>query len=118
MEPVNGKFNDNAWHDIKVTRNLRQVIGGSSDGRSLETGGFLFLFFFFFLLASRLAASKSFERERELALRMSPCSDWLSSHRHSSEALLRQTSLSFWFSLQLHEFLFNLISLFDFFSAQ
>lgn len=26
VEPVNGKFNDNAWHDIKVTRNLRQVI--------------------------------------------------------------------------------------------
>ncbi|XP_042182174.1 neurexin-3a-like [Oncorhynchus tshawytscha] len=26
VEPVNGKFNDNAWHDVKVTRNLRQVI--------------------------------------------------------------------------------------------
>lgn len=26
MEPVNGKFNDNAWHDVKVTRNLRQVM--------------------------------------------------------------------------------------------
>lgn len=25
VEPVNGKFNDNAWHDVKVTRNLRQV---------------------------------------------------------------------------------------------
>lgn len=25
VEPVNGKFNDNAWHDIRVTRNLRQV---------------------------------------------------------------------------------------------
>ncbi|XP_064883026.1 neurexin-3-like [Oncorhynchus nerka] len=25
VEPVNGKFNDNGWHDIKVTRNLRQV---------------------------------------------------------------------------------------------
>lgn len=37
VEPVNGKFNDNSWHDIKVTRNLRQVIGGSGDGRSLET---------------------------------------------------------------------------------
>ncbi|XP_061600132.1 neurexin 3a [Cololabis saira] len=24
VEPVNGKFNDNAWHDVKVTRNLRQ----------------------------------------------------------------------------------------------
>lgn len=54
VEPVGGKFNDNAWHDIKVTRNLRQVIGGNSDGRSLETGGFFFRF--------RLAASKSFER--------------------------------------------------------
>uniref|UniRef100_A0A3P8R529 Neurexin 3b n=1 Tax=Astatotilapia calliptera TaxID=8154 RepID=A0A3P8R529_ASTCA len=30
VEPVNGKFNDNSWHDIKVTRNLRQVIGGSA----------------------------------------------------------------------------------------
>uniref|UniRef100_UPI0037E937DF neurexin-3b-like n=1 Tax=Semicossyphus pulcher TaxID=241346 RepID=UPI0037E937DF len=27
VEPVNGKFNDNAWHDIKVTRNLRQDSG-------------------------------------------------------------------------------------------
>lgn len=44
VEPVNGKFNDNAWHDIKVTRNLRQVIGGCSDGRSLETGRFFFFF--------------------------------------------------------------------------
>lgn len=26
VEPVNGKFNDNEWHDVKVTRNLRQVI--------------------------------------------------------------------------------------------
>ncbi len=25
VEPVNGKFNDNAWHDVRVTRNLRQV---------------------------------------------------------------------------------------------
>uniref|UniRef100_A0A8I5U8K5 Neurexin 1 n=1 Tax=Pongo abelii TaxID=9601 RepID=A0A8I5U8K5_PONAB len=25
VEPVNGKFNDNAWHDVKVTRNLRQI---------------------------------------------------------------------------------------------
>lgn len=31
VEPVNGKFNDNAWHDIKVTRNLRQVIGGCGE---------------------------------------------------------------------------------------
>ncbi|KAK2856501.1 hypothetical protein Q5P01_005236 [Channa striata] len=27
VEPVNGKFNDNTWHDIKVTRNLRQQSG-------------------------------------------------------------------------------------------
>ncbi|XP_041721111.1 neurexin-3 isoform X9 [Coregonus clupeaformis] len=27
VEPVNGKFNDNGWHDIKVTRNLRQQSG-------------------------------------------------------------------------------------------
>ncbi|XP_054861535.1 neurexin 3a isoform X4 [Amphiprion ocellaris] len=27
VEPVNGKFNDNAWHDVKVTRNLRQQTG-------------------------------------------------------------------------------------------
>uniref|UniRef100_A0A8D0A4D4 Neurexin 3a n=1 Tax=Sander lucioperca TaxID=283035 RepID=A0A8D0A4D4_SANLU len=28
VEPVNGKFNDNSWHDVKVTRNLRQVSMG------------------------------------------------------------------------------------------
>nr|XP_023695411.1 neurexin-1a-like isoform X10 [Paramormyrops kingsleyae] len=27
VEPVNGKFNDNEWHDVKVTRNLRQHAG-------------------------------------------------------------------------------------------
>ncbi|XP_057682694.1 neurexin 1a isoform X13 [Corythoichthys intestinalis] len=27
VEPVNGKFNDNGWHDVKVTRNLRQHSG-------------------------------------------------------------------------------------------
>ncbi|XP_036382786.1 neurexin 1a isoform X2 [Megalops cyprinoides] len=27
VEPVNGKFNDNDWHDVKVTRNLRQHSG-------------------------------------------------------------------------------------------
>nr|XP_029484831.1 neurexin-1a-like isoform X9 [Oncorhynchus nerka] len=27
VEPVNGKFNDNSWHDVKVTRNLRQHSG-------------------------------------------------------------------------------------------
>lgn len=25
VEPTSGKFNDNAWHDVRVTRNLRQV---------------------------------------------------------------------------------------------
>ncbi|XP_077781252.1 neurexin 3 isoform X14 [Podarcis muralis] len=27
VEPVSGKFNDNHWHDVKVTRNLRQHSG-------------------------------------------------------------------------------------------
>ncbi|XP_067319027.1 neurexin 3 isoform X21 [Anolis sagrei] len=27
VEPVSGKFNDNQWHDVKVTRNLRQHSG-------------------------------------------------------------------------------------------
>ncbi|XP_075923816.1 neurexin-1-like isoform X6 [Petromyzon marinus] len=27
VEPVNGKFNDNSWHDVRVTRNLRQHSG-------------------------------------------------------------------------------------------
>ncbi|XP_067831825.1 neurexin-2-like isoform X6 [Heptranchias perlo] len=27
VEPVNGKFNDNNWHDVRVTRNLRQHSG-------------------------------------------------------------------------------------------
>ncbi|XP_039597898.1 neurexin 3a isoform X8 [Polypterus senegalus] len=27
VEQVNGKFNDNAWHEVKVTRNLRQQSG-------------------------------------------------------------------------------------------
>nr|XP_033807905.1 neurexin 3 [Geotrypetes seraphini] len=27
VEPVIGKFNDNSWHDVKVTRNLRQHSG-------------------------------------------------------------------------------------------
>ncbi|KAJ8009268.1 hypothetical protein DPEC_G00087140 [Dallia pectoralis] len=33
VEPVNGKFNDNAWHDIKVTRNLRQVTMDTEESR-------------------------------------------------------------------------------------
>ncbi|XP_072314039.1 neurexin 3a isoform X2 [Eucyclogobius newberryi] len=31
VEPVNGKFNDNTWHDVKVTRNLRQQLGNGYD---------------------------------------------------------------------------------------
>ncbi|XP_037388553.1 neurexin-1a-like isoform X15 [Pygocentrus nattereri] len=37
VEPVNGKFNDNDWHDVKVTRNLRQVTI-SVDGILTSTG--------------------------------------------------------------------------------
>ncbi|XP_018618130.1 neurexin-1a isoform X11 [Scleropages formosus] len=37
VEPVNGKFNDNEWHDVKVTRNLRQVTI-SVDGILTTTG--------------------------------------------------------------------------------
>lgn len=39
VEPVNGKFNDNAWHDVRVTRNLRQVsILGTVQGRHCPCG--------------------------------------------------------------------------------
>lgn len=47
VEPVNGKFNDNAWHDVKVTRNLRQVMAEGREcleaplrglGRECEVG--------------------------------------------------------------------------------
>uniref|UniRef100_I3JYF1 Neurexin 3a n=1 Tax=Oreochromis niloticus TaxID=8128 RepID=I3JYF1_ORENI len=37
VEPVKGKFNDNSWHDVKVTRNLRQVTI-SVDGILTTTG--------------------------------------------------------------------------------
>ncbi|XP_078793438.1 neurexin 1a isoform X18 [Oryzias latipes] len=37
VEPVNGKFNDNDWHDVRVTRNLRQVTI-SVDGILTTTG--------------------------------------------------------------------------------
>ncbi|XP_060939112.1 neurexin 3a isoform X2 [Limanda limanda] len=37
VEPVHGKFNDNSWHDVKVTRNLRQVTI-SVDGILTTTG--------------------------------------------------------------------------------
>ncbi|KAA8582802.1 hypothetical protein FQN60_006473, partial [Etheostoma spectabile] len=38
VEPVNGKFNDNAWHDVRVTRNLRQITAPrhSSSGESAD----------------------------------------------------------------------------------
>lgn len=40
VEPVNGKFNDNAWHDVKVTRNLRQVTRAEDASRiGLEFAG-------------------------------------------------------------------------------
>lgn len=38
VEPVNGKFNDNAWHDVRVTRNLRQV-GEQEGGQGLAMAG-------------------------------------------------------------------------------
>lgn len=38
VEPVNGKFNDNAWHDVRVTRNLRQV-GGQGEGQGQLSPG-------------------------------------------------------------------------------
>ncbi len=37
VEPVNGKFNDNAWHDVKVTRNLRQVTAQKRQRSRLDT---------------------------------------------------------------------------------
>uniref|UniRef100_A0A8C8DQG7 Neurexin 3a n=1 Tax=Oryzias sinensis TaxID=183150 RepID=A0A8C8DQG7_9TELE len=37
VEPQNGKFNDNTWHEVKVTRNLRQVTI-SVDGILTTTG--------------------------------------------------------------------------------
>lgn len=38
VEPVNGKFNDNAWHDVRVTRNLRQVGGARRRPGSAASG--------------------------------------------------------------------------------
>uniref|UniRef100_A0AAY4AAI2 Neurexin-2-like n=1 Tax=Denticeps clupeoides TaxID=299321 RepID=A0AAY4AAI2_9TELE len=37
VEPANGKFNDNAWHEVRVSRNLRQVTI-SVDGILTTTG--------------------------------------------------------------------------------
>uniref|UniRef100_A0A669R4R7 Laminin G domain-containing protein n=1 Tax=Phasianus colchicus TaxID=9054 RepID=A0A669R4R7_PHACC len=41
VEPVNGKFNDDGWHDVRVTRNLRQVGGRGWGGaeRGWRFGG-------------------------------------------------------------------------------
>uniref|UniRef100_A0A6I8P729 Neurexin 2 n=1 Tax=Ornithorhynchus anatinus TaxID=9258 RepID=A0A6I8P729_ORNAN len=41
VEPVNGKFNDNAWHDVRVTRNLRQVGGAEGAGVTISVDGIL-----------------------------------------------------------------------------
>lgn len=38
VEPVSGKFNDNQWHNVKVTRNLRQVM---RKGRELWESSFV-----------------------------------------------------------------------------
>ncbi|OWK17560.1 hypothetical protein Celaphus_00013316 [Cervus elaphus hippelaphus] len=35
VEPVNGKFNDNAWHDVGVTRNLRQLFEPGVESENL-----------------------------------------------------------------------------------
>lgn len=70
VEPVNGKFNDNSWHDIKVTRNLRQVIEVTvMDG--------LWSF-----------SSKSFWEEAGIK-KITFFSDWLSFHHYNSKTLLR-----------------------------
>lgn len=45
VEPVNGKFNDNDWHDVKVTRNLRQVtVQGVLANQNFKSVTFLFFF--------------------------------------------------------------------------
>lgn len=50
VEPVNGKFNDNDWHDVKVTRNLRQVtVQGVLADQIYKTVTYFFLFSFFFV---------------------------------------------------------------------
>ncbi|CAO2584456.1 Nrxn2 [Lemmus lemmus] len=41
VEPVNGKFNDNAWHDVRVTRNLRQVGGARRRQVTISVDGIL-----------------------------------------------------------------------------
>lgn len=105
VEPVNGKFNDNAWHDIKVTRNLRQVIGGSSDGRSVETGGF-------FIFCFRLAASRSFwERAGVKKVTLF----WLVVIPSPQfENIIEIDAIIFQLTFYLHLILFHSVSLFNF----
>ncbi|XP_073790853.1 neurexin-2-beta isoform X23 [Danio rerio] len=38
VEPSDGKFNDNAWHAVRVSRNLRQQVTISVDGLLTTTG--------------------------------------------------------------------------------
>lgn len=58
VEPVNGKFNDNAWHDVRVTRNLRQVkrhdVIGRASMRCFSLAFCIFLSFFSFKLFNLL----------------------------------------------------------------
>lgn len=37
VEPTSGKFNDNNWHDVRVTRNRRQVCPNTSKVLLLES---------------------------------------------------------------------------------
>uniref|UniRef100_A0A669EF34 Neurexin 2 n=1 Tax=Oreochromis niloticus TaxID=8128 RepID=A0A669EF34_ORENI len=37
VEPTSGRFNDNIWHDVRVTRNLRQVWVGMVSNNTLVT---------------------------------------------------------------------------------
>ncbi|KAM4721022.1 neurexin-2-beta isoform 8-T8 [Rhinophrynus dorsalis] len=41
VEPVNGKFNDNSWHDVRVTRNLRQHAGSGHALVTISVDGIL-----------------------------------------------------------------------------
>ncbi|CDQ99464.1 unnamed protein product, partial [Oncorhynchus mykiss] len=62
VEPVNGKFNDNAWHDVRVTRNLRQVKRHDVFGRASLQGfslAFCILLSFFLSFFSLVQAIQS-----------------------------------------------------------
>lgn len=41
VEPVNGKFNDDGWHDVRVTRNLRQRSGSGHALVTISVDGIL-----------------------------------------------------------------------------